>query len=116
MKLIRVKIGKRTFRIKDCKGVASVWGLMFDEMKNHDGALIYANSVWMPFVKKKLNLIFLDKDMRVIGQTVASPISIDFKSWMIYKNPKAKYCLELKDTRIKIQKGVGLKFIRMADL
>ena len=47
-----IKIGKKKLRIKDCKGLSSVKGLMFDEMKGLDGALIYGNSIWMPFVKQ----------------------------------------------------------------
>ena len=111
MKIIKVEIGKRVFKIKNCKSISSVRGLMFDDLKDKDGALIYANSIWMPFVKRKLNLAFLDKNMKVLGQTIAEPVSFNFKTWKIYKNKNARYCLELKDTKVKIAKGTRIKVL-----
>jgi uncharacterized membrane protein (UPF0127 family) len=109
MKIIQVQVGKKTFRVKDCKGLSSVKGLMFDEMKNYDGALIYANRIWMPFVKKDLNLIFLDKDMKVIKSKIAVPVNSSRKSWKVYRDNRALYCLELKNTGLKIAKGTRIK-------
>lgn len=112
MKLIKVKIGKKIFAVKDCRGISSVRGLMFDDMKNLDGALIYANCIWMPFVKRKLRLIFLDDKMEVVGFKTASPISFNkLETWKIYKNGKARYCLELKDMSIKINKNIKINFL-----
>jgi len=70
---------------------------MFDEIKNKDGALIYANSIWMPFVKKPLKLLFLDENMKLI-KTVekAVPMTLNPKTWKIYECRDAKYCLEVK--------------------
>ena len=111
MKLIKLAIGKKVFRVKNCKGIASVRGLMFDDMKNHDGALIYANNIWMPFVKKDLNLLFLDEKMKVINQKLAKPISLNFNSWKVYNDKDARYCLELKHTKIKVAKGTRIKVL-----
>lgn len=111
MKLIKVKVGKRLFRIKDCKGLSSLRGLMFDDMKTYDGALIYANNIWMPFVKEKLNIVFLDKDMKVLRQEIAVPLSFDSKSWKIYAHSGAKYCLELKDIDVGIKSGTRIKML-----
>ena len=103
MKIIKIKIGNRTLRIKDCKGIASLKGLMFDSMKNCDGALIYGKVIWMPFIKHKLKLIFLDKDFEVVDTQYAIPISINIKSWRTYSCSRAKYCLETnKDVKVKI--------------
>lgn len=96
MKLIEVKIKGRKFRVKDCRGLSSIRGLMFDSLKNKDGALIYGNSVWMPFVRRELDLIFLDRNMKVIGKQKAVPMTLNPKTWKTYSNKKAKYCLELK--------------------
>jgi uncharacterized membrane protein (UPF0127 family) len=91
-----VKIGNKVLKIKDCKGLASLSGLAFDDMKNHDGALIYANSIWMPFVRHKLDLLFLDRDFRIVDIQKAVPLTINPKTWKSYRCKKAKYCLEIK--------------------
>ncbi len=103
-----IRAGRRTLRIKDCKGVSSVKGLMFDQMKGIDGALIYANSIWMPFVKE-LDLFFLDGDFRVVEARRAVPITLDPKTWKIYKNEKAKYCLEVRKGVLRARKGMQIK-------
>jgi uncharacterized membrane protein (UPF0127 family) len=106
MKLVNVKIGGKGFRVKNCAGLGSVRGLMFDSMAGYDGALIYANNIWMPFVRRKLNLIFLDKDMRVTSSALAEPMTFRPESWKTYEDESAEYCLELKDTKLKVKKGV----------
>jgi uncharacterized membrane protein (UPF0127 family) len=94
-KIVRVKIGKRKLRIKDCRNFFSLTGLMFDNMEKIDGALIYGNSLWMPFVKKDLELIFLDDDFKVVGVQDAVPLTLDPRTWRIYENRRARYCLEI---------------------
>ena len=94
--IINFKLNSRTFRVKDCKGMSSLRGLMFDSLEDKDGALIYANSIWMPFVKHSLDLFFMDKNFKVVGKQKAVPITLNPKTWKIYKNKKAKYCLEIK--------------------
>ncbi|MDI6721292.1 MAG: DUF192 domain-containing protein [Candidatus Aenigmarchaeota archaeon] len=92
----KMKIRGKTFCIKDCRIISSVWGLMFDNMKYVDGALIYGSSVWMPFVKYRLDLFFLDKEMRIISVQKAVPMTINPKTWKSYSCKGAKYCLEMK--------------------
>ena len=103
-----IKIGRKKLRIKDCKGISSVKGLMFDRMKGLDGALIYANNIWMPFVKHKLDLLFLDKNYRVLSIQKALPITKNPNTWKIYENKKAKYCLEIKSGLVKTRKGMKI--------
>jgi uncharacterized membrane protein (UPF0127 family) len=105
----KIKINNKILRIKDCKGLSSVRGLMFDSMNDKDGALIYANSVWMPFVKQTLNLVFLDKDMKVVENDIAAPLTLNPKTWRTYSNDKARYCLELKNTDLKIRTGMKIR-------
>ena len=98
-KIINFRLGSRKFRVKDCKGLSSVRGLMFDDMKEYDGALIHANSIWMPFVKHKLDLFFLDGKMKVIDKQKAIPMTLDPRTWKSYSSKKAKYCLEIKSKK-----------------
>ena len=99
--IVKVKIGKSTLRIKDCNGISSIRGLMFDSLQNYDGALIYANAIWMPFVKYGLDLVFLDKDFRVTDIQTAVPLTLHPKTWRIYSNDDAKYCLEIKAGKVR---------------
>jgi uncharacterized membrane protein (UPF0127 family) len=68
---------------------------MFDSLKDKDGALIYANSIWMPFCMP-LKLFFLDDKKKVISMQNAVPIGLNPKTWKIYSDPRAKYCLEVR--------------------
>jgi len=102
--LIIVKIGKKSLQIKDCRGLKSIKGLMFSKMKNIDGALISGNSIWMPFVKHNLDLFFLDKNFYVTSKQKAVPIRIKRKTWKIYSDPNARYCLEIKHGLIDMEK------------
>ncbi len=97
MKMITIKMGRKKFRVKDCKGLSSIRGMMFDN-SDADGALIYGNSIWMPFVRQNLDLFFLDENKKVIEKKRAVPLTLNPKTWKIYKNKKAKYCLEIKMT------------------
>ena len=91
-----VRVGNKKIRIKDCSGLKSVSGLILDDMKKHSGALIYSNNIWMPFVKHELDLLFLDGEFRIIDIQKALPLTLNPKTWRVYKNNKAKYCLEIK--------------------
>jgi uncharacterized membrane protein (UPF0127 family) len=97
MKLVTIKIKGKAYKVKDCRGFASVKGLMFDKIDKYDGALIYANNIWMPFVKHKLDLFFLDNKMKVIEKKTAVPMTLNPKTWKTYSSKKAKYCLEIKN-------------------
>jgi uncharacterized membrane protein (UPF0127 family) len=94
--MIRIRIKGKNYSVKDCKGLSSVRGLMFDNLKDKDGALIHANSIWMPFVSQKLNLFFLDGNKKVLSMQKAVPLGLDPKTWKVYSDKKAKYCLEVK--------------------
>ena len=113
-KMLKVKVKNKTFRIKNCRGVKSIRGLMFDSMEDKHGALIYANSIWMPFVKHDLDLLFLDKKLKPVSKKRAVPITFHPRTWKFYKHENAKYCLELKAglvkgkiNRVKIISGSG---------
>jgi len=105
MKMLR--IGGRTLSIKDCPGFASARGLMFDSLKDKDGALIYANNIWMPFCRP-LDLYFLDAKFRVLQKQKADPITLNRKTWRIYEDKKASYCLEIRQGMTNIRKGAKI--------
>ena len=100
-RIVKMKVGDKTLRIKDCRGIFSISGLMFDNMDDIDGALIYGNNVWMPFVKRNLDLLFLDGNLKVIEIQKAVPITSNTNSWRIYVNHSAKCCLEIKTGLIR---------------
>ncbi len=113
MKKINVRINGKVLRIKDCRGIASLRGLMFDSMNKCDGALIYGNSIWMPFVKRGLELIFLDRNCKVMEIQHAIPVTLGLKTWRIYKNAKAVKCLEVKSGIIRNLKTIVGKKIHV---
>ena len=96
-------------KIKDCKGAASAKGLMFDSLKDKDGAFIYANNIWMPFCKP-LDLYFLDEKFVVLEKMNAVPLNLCPQTWKIYVNKKAKYCLEVKKGVSSFKKGQKITF------
>ena len=77
MAVKNILINKKKLRIKDCKGLSSIRGLMFNNMNKIDGALIYANRIWMPFVKHNLDLFFLDENFKLIEKQFAVPIPME---------------------------------------
>ncbi|HIG97533.1 MAG TPA: hypothetical protein HA230_04270 [Candidatus Aenigmarchaeota archaeon] len=93
MKMITIKVNGKKYRVKDCRGLSSVMGMMFD--KKSSGALIYANSIWMPFCPP-LILFFLDEKFKVLSKEKTMPLTLNPKTWRTYSNKKAKYCLEIK--------------------
>lgn len=107
-----INIGSKKLRIKDCEGLSSMKGLMFDRMKNIDGALIYGNSIWMPFVRHELDLLFLDKNYKVIDIQKAVPLSPDMITWRVYKSRRAKYCLEIRSGLVKVRKGMKINLYK----
>ena len=104
--MMKVKLGGRALKIKNCVSLGSIKGLMFDS--SSDGALIYGNSIWTPFVKGDLLLVFLDENMKVVRSKIAVPLTLNPKTWKIYECAGAKYCLELKDTNLRIKKGMKI--------
>ena len=108
---IPVVVGTKKLRIKDCKGLSSVKGLMFNDMTTTDGALIYGKSVWMPFVKHELTLVFLDKRFATTSIQYAVPMTLRPRTWKIYKDEKAAYCLELKHN-VSVTKTTRISFLK----
>ena len=106
----KITIGKKSLRIKDCRGLSSLRGLMFDKLDGKDGALIRGNSVWTPFCVP-LDLYFLDPDFLVLEKKAAMPLTLNPKTWKTYSNRKAKYCLELRQGIVGIRKGQKIKFL-----
>jgi len=90
---ITVKVGNKKYDVKDCRGLASLRGMMFD--KKSKGALIHANSIWMPFCPP-LTLFFLDEKMKLLEKQSAVPITLNPKTWKVYSCRRAKYCLEIR--------------------
>ena len=96
-KIIKISVKGKTYRVKDCNTIfSSMRGLMFDDIKGKDGALIHANNIWMPFVRRPLKLFFLDEKMKVICNLNAVPMTLNPKTWKVYSCKEAKYCLEVK--------------------
>lgn len=93
-KIINLKLNGKKYHVKDCKGLSSIRGMMFDH-SDADGALIYANNIWMPFCPP-LTLFFLDENMKLLSKQQAVPITLDPRTWKTYSNKKAKYCVEIK--------------------
>ena len=119
MVFVDVKIGKKTLKLKDCRGISALRGLMFDSMNDNDGALMpinfFCGSLCMAFVEKKLNLVFLDSKLHAIKSEIAVPVGINPKTWKTYSCKNASYCLELKDIDIKIKKGDKVKILDQKD-
>jgi len=113
-RLMYARIGRSTLRIKDCRGLASIKGLMFSNMEDFDGALIHGNTIWMPFVKHDLDLLFLDKDMNVLSVEHARPATLNPITWRTYQNKGAKYCLEIRSGLVnqeELQKVERIEFL-----
>src|SRR3989344_2854361 len=113
---MKIKIENKTFRVKDCRGLSCACGLMFDDMKNIDGALVRGGSIWMPFVKHELELFFLDKNMKVSKIQKAVPMTLGPKTWKSYSCNGAKYCLEMKRGVCKAKVGAKFKIMGSAGI
>ncbi len=105
-----VSVDGQKFEVKDCRGLSKYRGLMFDRLKGRDGALLDANSIWMLFTPVELDLIFIDKDKRVVDIQRAVPLTLNPKTWKVYKCPEAKWCLELKKELFKGRVGDQVLF------
>ncbi len=110
---MKIRVNKKTIEVKDCCGIRALKGLMFD--KKSRGALIRGNSIWMPFVNSKLDLLFLDKNYRIIEVQKALPLTLNPRTWKTYRCPKAKYCLEIRRGIVNTEKEITLE-IAMAKI
>jgi len=113
---MKLKISGKMLKIKDCK-LSSARGLMFDDMKDNDGALIYGSSIWMPFVKHELDLLFLNRDFVVLDVQHAKPMKLHPDTWKTYSCKNAKYCLEIKHGVVnvkKLRKGMRIERVSIS--
>ncbi|MBI3327359.1 MAG: DUF192 domain-containing protein [Nitrospinae bacterium] len=105
---MRINVHGQIYRIKDCRGLSSLRGLMCDPLEDYQGALIYSNSIWMLFVKHALDLIFLDEHYRVVQTGRGVPLTWNPRTWRVYRCPQARYCLELKAGLVKVEQGATI--------
>lgn|SRR3989344_7352886 len=108
---MKIRAGGKTFCVKDCRGLSCIKGLMFDDLKGIDGALVRGDSMWMPFVSHKLDLFFLDKEMRIISTQKAVPMTFSPATWKTYSCSGARYCLEMKKGLCKAKAGMKIEII-----
>jgi uncharacterized membrane protein (UPF0127 family) len=110
--MITVKFENKTLKVKDCTSmIDSGIGLMFHSLNKIDGALIFGNRIWMPFIKKPLQLVFIDEKKKVTSVQRAVPLKAHPKTWKIYYDRSARYCLELIKP-LKIRKGMSIKILQ----
>lgn len=102
------KDGKFLLEVKIADSIFSkIKGLMFKSINKKEGLLMCFDkederSVWMPFIKQPLCILFLDKNKRIIDKTKAVPITFNPKTWKIYRsNEKCKYILETHINRVR---------------
>ncbi|MCL4399449.1 DUF192 domain-containing protein [Candidatus Parvarchaeota archaeon] len=91
--------------VKYCESfISKVLGLMFVSSPGRGAFLPGVNDIHMNFVRFNLYVIWLDKDMRVLQQTIAKP-------WRLYYGPSGgSNVLELPvGNRIRISKGDKLR-------
>lgn len=109
--MVEIKAGRKILRIKDCRGLASIRGLMFDSLADKDGALIHVNNIWMPFCMP-LDLYFLDENFVVLEKRKAIPLSLHPRTWKVYINNKAHYCLEVRSGKCSLKKRQKIAFLK----
>ncbi len=75
-------------------------GLMFREIEENEGILMEFSeegkwSIWMFFVPQDLSVFFLDSKGVVVDRVKAKKVTLDPRTWKIYKpKRKCKYILE----------------------
>jgi uncharacterized membrane protein (UPF0127 family) len=87
-------------------------GLSLSKKKNMFFPLSYEDewSLWMFLVRYPLKMIFIDKDKTVIDIKEAEPLSLNPRTWKIYKPRKpCKYVLETPHN-LKIKIGDRLEW------
>ena len=104
---LQLWIGKERFLVRDCRGLKSAIGLMFD--CSSEGALVEGNSIWMPFICSPLHLFFLSEDMKILKYEYAVPLTFHPSTWKVYSCRKARYCLELRRLPKNWRKGMKIK-------
>ncbi len=93
----------KTLRVRDCKGVKSIFGLTLHPLITLDGALVYTNNIGT-FLCRTLDLYFLDNNFVVLEKQTARHF-LHPRSWKGYRNKEAKYTLEVKKGLADFKKG-----------
>lgn len=82
-------------------------GLMFRELDDKEALLLKFPKekrwgIWMAFVPQDLALLFLDKEKEIVDKKLAEKLSLDPRSWKIYKPvERCKYVLECNPGKIE---------------
>ncbi|MCK4429243.1 MAG: DUF192 domain-containing protein [Candidatus Aenigmarchaeota archaeon] len=107
MRLIKITPGNSEFEVLHLKNFFELMlGLMF--RKEGNAIMEFGREgkcgIWMLFMRYSLNLIFLDKNKKVVDLIEkVPPLGFNPKTWKIYyPKKKCKYVLEL-DARKRIQ-------------
>ena len=114
MQMLDATVDGKRIRVKDCRGIASLRGLMFDSLTTYDGALITGGSVWMPFVPQPLDLIFLDESLRPLNVQRATPMTLHPRTWKLYACAGARYCLEVRTGIVRSGTSVAIQPVHPA--
>jgi len=111
---MRIKVGKKALNAEVAAGWKKYLGYMFrKEPSFEEGMLLVFNSservkLWSPFVSFPLDVLFLDKGLRI--KKIAFLEAWDLKG---VECEKAKYALEVKRgfcEKFKIKIGMRIKF------
>jgi uncharacterized membrane protein (UPF0127 family) len=88
---------------------SKAFGLMFRKKLSRDSALLMVfekpgkHSIWMPFMRFPIDIVFLDSRKRAVGlHERARPISFRKGTWRVYYPDKpAKYVIEMAAGMVK---------------
>jgi uncharacterized membrane protein (UPF0127 family) len=87
-------------------------GLSFSKIRNLFFLMSYERKwrIWMFGMRSKINIVFIDSKNIVVDVKKAEPLTLNPKSWKIYKPKKpCKYILETKDNRFRVGDRLGWK-------
>lgn len=112
------KKGKFFIEVEIAESVSEkIRGLMFKEIEEERGLLMIfekskRHEVWMPFVPQDLGIFFLDNEKKIVDKKLAKKITLNPKSWQIYKPQKAcKYVMECKPKKLdEVETGDKLEW------
>ncbi len=106
---MKIKHRDKQLRIKNCRGLASIWGLTMHPMTALDGALVHHNNIGT-FLCRTLDLYFLSDNFVVLEKRTSNHF-LNPRSWTGYRNKKAKYTLEVKKGMSDFRKGEKIRFL-----
>ena len=100
---MKIKIGPKTYQVKECKSILSkLRGFMFNLSEE---AILFPFKkelrvdMTMLFVFHKLQILYLDKNKKIIKSEIRKPFE------PLFFSPKCQYILELKDVKSKFKMG-----------